>query len=54
MEEYLCQIAEKIHQVNQQAYVTYLPMVDDICSKKVSEDELSHLYLLLKIMKQTI
>ena len=41
MEEYLYQIAEKIDQINQQAYVTYLPMFDDICNKKVSEDKLS-------------
>ena len=42
MKEYLCQIAEKIDQINQQAYVTYLPMVDDICNKKVSENELAY------------
>lgn len=42
MEEYLYQIAEKIYQINQQAYVTYLPIVEDICNRKVSEDELSH------------
>ena len=42
MEEYLYQIAEKIHQINQQAYITYLPMVEDICNRKVLEDELSH------------
>ena len=41
MEEYLYQIAEKRHQINQQAYVTYLPMVED-SNRKVSEDELSH------------
>ena len=41
MKEYLCQIAEKIDQINQQAYVTYLPMVEDICNRKVSEEELS-------------
>lgn len=41
MKEYLYQIAEKIDQINQQAYVTYLPMVEDICNKKVSEEELS-------------
>ena len=42
MEECLYQIAEKIYQINQQAYVIYLPMVEDICNRKGSEDELSH------------
>lgn len=42
MEECLYQIAEKIYQINQLAYVIYLPMVEDICNRKVSEDELSH------------
>lgn len=42
MEECLYQIAEKIYQINQQAYVIYLPMVEDISNRKVSEDELSH------------
>lgn len=42
MKEYLYQIAEKIDQINQQAYVTYLPMVEGICNRKASEDEISH------------
>ena len=48
MEESTFQIAEKISKLYQEAYDVYLPLVEDVCSKKVSEDELSHLldYLL--------
>lgn len=48
MEENIYQIAEQIVQLHQKAYEVYLPLVEDVCSRSVSEDELSHLldYLL--------
>lgn len=48
MEESTYQIAEKISKLYQEAYGVYLPLVEDVCSRIVSEDELSHLldYLL--------
>ena len=48
MDENIYQIAEQIVQLHQKAYEIYLPLVEDVCSRIVSEDELSHLldYLL--------
>ena len=48
MEESTYQIAEKISKLYQEAYGVYLPLVEDVCSRTISEDELSHLldYLL--------
>lgn len=48
MEESIYQFAEKISKLYQEAYNAYLPMVEDMCSREVSENELSHLldYLL--------
>ena len=48
MEENIYQIAEQIVQLHQKAYEVYLPLVEDVCNRTVSEDELSHLldYLL--------
>lgn len=48
MDENMHYIAEQIIQLHQKAYAVYLPVVDDVCNRKVSEDELSHLldYLL--------
>lgn len=48
MEESIYQIAEKISKLYQEAYDVYLPLVEDVCSREASEDELSHLldYLL--------
>ena len=48
MEEKIDQIAEQIVQLYQKAYEVYLPLVEDVCSRTVSEDELAHLldYLL--------
>lgn len=48
MDERILQIAEQIVRLNQKACEVYLPLVDDVCSRIVSEDELSHLldYLL--------
>ena len=48
MDENIYQIAEQIVQLHQKAYDVYLPLVEDVCSRTVSEDELSHLldYLL--------
>lgn len=48
MDKNIFQIAEPIVQIHQNAYEIYLPLVDDVCSRTVSEDELSHLldYLL--------
>ena len=42
MEESTYQIAEKISKLYQEAYDVYLPLVEDVYSRKVSEDELSH------------
>ena len=48
MEESIFQIAEQIKQLHKKAYDIYLPLVDDVCRRKVSEMELSYLldYLL--------
>lgn len=48
MDENIYQFAERIVQLHQKAYEVYLPLVEDVCSRTVSEDELSHLldYLL--------
>ena len=48
MEESIFQIAEQIKQLHKKAYDIYLPLVDDVCRRKVSEKELSYLldYLL--------
>ena len=48
MDENIFQIAEQIVALHQQAYQIYLPLVENVCSSKVSEDEVSHLldYLL--------
>ena len=48
MDERIYQIAEQIVEIHQKAYEVYLPLVEDVCSRTVSEAELSHLldYLL--------
>ena len=48
MDTRIYQIAEQIVEIHQKAYEVYLPLVEDVCSRTVSEDELSHLldYLL--------
>ena len=48
MDESISHFAEKIVQSHQKAYEVYLPLVEDVCNRTVSEDELSHLldYLL--------
>lgn len=48
MEESIYQFAEKISKLFQGVYDAYLPLGEDVCSREVSEDELSHLldYLL--------
>lgn len=48
MEESIFQIAEQMNQLHKKAYDTYLPLVDDVCRREVSEKELSYLldYLL--------
>ena len=38
MEESTYQIAEKISKLYQEAYGVYLPLVEDVCSRKESED----------------
>ena len=43
MDERIYQIAEQIVEIHQKAYEFYLPLVEDVCSRIVSEDELSHL-----------
>lgn len=44
MDEKIYQIAEQIVEIHQKACEVYLPLVEDICSRKASEDELSHLF----------
>ena len=44
MYENIFQIADQIVQLNQKAYEVYLPLVKDVCSRKVSKDELSYLF----------
>ena len=44
MEESIYQIAEKISKLYREAYDVYLPLVEDVCSREVSENELSHLF----------
>ena len=48
MDENIYQIAGQIVQLHQKAYEVYLPLVEDVCGRIVSEDELSYLldYLL--------
>ena len=48
MDERIYQIAEQIVEIHQKAYEVYLPLAEDVCSRTVSEAELSHLldYLL--------
>ena len=48
MDKNIFQFAGRIAQLYQEAYEIYLLLVDDVCNRKVSEDELSHLldYLL--------
>lgn len=48
MDERIYQIAEQIVEIHQKAYEVYMPLVEDVCSRTVSEAELSHLldYLL--------
>ena len=48
MDETIYRIAKQIIQLQQKAYEVYLPLVEAVCSRTVSEDELSHLldYLL--------
>lgn len=43
MEERIFQIGEQINQLHKEAYYTYLPLVNDICRREVSEKELSYL-----------
>ena len=48
MDERIYQITEQIVEIHQKADAIYLPLVEDVCGRIVSEDELSHLldYLL--------
>lgn len=48
MDERIYQITGRIVEIHQKAYEIYLPLVEDVCSRTVSEAELSHLldYLL--------
>lgn len=42
MDEKIYHIAEQIVQLNKKAYEVYLPLVEDVCSRIVSEDEESY------------
>ena len=48
MDENISRMVEQIAQLYQKVYEAYLPLVEDVCSRTVSEDELSYLldYLL--------
>ena len=48
MDERIYQIAEHIVEIHQKAHEVYLPLVEDVCSRTVSEAGLSYLldYLL--------
>ena len=48
MEACMYQMAENISKLYQKAYGIYLPLIEDVCSREVSEEELSYLldYLL--------
>ena len=39
MEESIFQIAEQINKLHKEAYDIYLPLVDDVCRREVSEEE---------------
>lgn len=43
MDENMYRIAEQTVQLHQKAYEIYLPLVEEVCSRTVSEDELSRL-----------
>ena len=42
MTESVFLIVEQINQLHKKAYDIYLPLVDDVCRRKVSEEELSY------------
>lgn len=42
MEESIFQIAKQINQLHKKAYDIYFLLVDDLCRRKVSEEELSY------------
>ena len=42
MDKNIFRIAEPIVQIHQNIYEIYLPLVEDVCSRTASEDELSH------------
>ena len=44
MDEKIYQIVEQIVEIHQKAYEDYLSLVEDVCSRTVSEAELSHLW----------
>ena len=43
MEKNIYQFAEKISKLFQEAHDAYLPLVEDVCCREVSENKLSHL-----------
>lgn len=42
MEKNILQLASEIQLLQQQAYEVYLPIVNDLCSRDASEEELTH------------
>lgn len=42
MENDVFNVAAEISRIKQQAYAIYLPIVEELCSRQVSEKELSH------------
>ena len=44
MEESIYQIPEKISKLYQEVYHAYLPLVEDVCNRETSENELSHIF----------
>lgn len=43
MEENIYEIVKHIKQIHGKAYYIYFPVVEDVCDREVSEDELAHL-----------
>jgi hypothetical protein len=42
MDNNISKAASEIIKIRQQAYAAYLPVVNELCSREVSEEELSH------------
>lgn len=54
MDEKIYQIAEQIVQLHQKAYEVYLPLVEDVCSRIVSEDICMYTLVILRFILKHI